>query len=96
MTVQAGPNAGISLGRVSPLVFIGFIAVLVGIITLVSAKTGGYERLANHRVGRWLVIPFWPFLHKRDPSADSWLPIIGTVCLLFGLALLVAGLVISS
>lgn len=85
-------TGGISLGRVSPLLFIGLIAVLVGLITLSAARTGGYERLARHRFARWLVVPYWPFMHKSKAGGAVWLRRMGIMTLLLGIVMLLAAL----
>lgn len=86
MLVDGGVELALT-GR-GAVLFIGVVAVLVGIVALILERTGAYDDLARHTLGRWLVAPYW-LAWRRDPArARRRLRITGIGALVLGAMIL--------
>lgn len=72
------------------ILILGTLVSVAGLVVLVVASTGSYSRLARHRLGRWLVVPYWPLFRKSRDGGKRTLQLAGALFLVIGVALLAA------
>lgn len=83
-----GGGVELTLTGRGAVLFIGVVAVLVGIFALIVERTGAYDDLARHSLGRWLVAPYWLAWRHNPARARRRLRITGIGALVLGTLIL--------
>lgn len=87
ITSEYGEHAALMLSAPG-MVILGALVAVAGLVVLVVASTGGYARLARHRIGRWFVVPYWPLFRNWPDRGRRTLQLAGALFLVLGVALL--------
>jgi hypothetical protein len=91
MLLKGGDGTDIMLTASGPLI-LGVIVAASGLMALLIARMGSYDRLSRHRIGRWLVIPYWPVFRDSPQRGKRALQLAGVFFLIIGVVLLTVSL----
>ena len=91
MLLKSGDGTDIVLSASGPVI-LGVIVAAGGLMALVIARMGSYDRLSRHRIGRWLLIPYWPVFRDSPQRGKRALQLAGAFFLIVGVVLLTVSL----